>query len=1142
METISQNKNSYKKLHFSFNDIINENLYSDWASLSCNQVTDDSPKNAYNYNPNLCIPFLDESFEVIYIRDILERIQESRAKSFLSDCLRALKPNGIIRVAIKDLEGICKNYINELEKFRQSKAPSDIRYNFSKLELLDKLVMEKKGGKITKFVKDNFNKDEKYLVDRIGKESVESIKNTVIPETFINETAIPSTNSEIEYSLEKYLNLFDFFSIKEVLNEAGFVDISQKSYNESINNDIKACNFDSDENGNIKHPDEIFIEARKPNYIARNDIKVAFFNAYGHGGAANAALREHKAHRIIGLNSVCYTAHQKQCTQDCIYPLITKNTNVTIQGEREVVLDSFHKEMCSWFNEKENYPNSKDNGEFCFKSEDSVDFTKIPNVDDFDIVHFNWILGYVEPVIHPYYFKDKPIVWTLHDMNAFTGGCIYSGDCEKYKTECKNCPLICSNRDDDIANKFFKMRMQAYQHLDVHVVAPCEWMANCARQSKLFSRFPVSVIRYAQPLNIFRPLDKYNLREIFKIQKDEFLLLFTADKISSVRKGFVYLLEALKLLARTSIASKVVLFVIGEGAPDDIFKLGMKVNPLGYISSLEMMAIIYNCADALIVPSLEDNSPNTICESLGCGTPVIAFNSGGIPEMIIHKETGYVAKKGDVNDLLNGIMWASQVCGSMDTRIKCRNFASIYYSESGQAAAYEKLYKEILEKKNLQANKEKNNNLKIYEYDSETNNNQIINASNKYIQGLNNKCQMHIAVDARCFSYGSTVMRGIGHYAKNLLKAILTYYKDIKLTLYFDAGFEYSQLMKFFDSENVEYRYYNRNSKIEGDIFLILDPMSIIWGYDSALKIKVNIPLSVIMYDFTPINFKAYMDNWSEYDRNEYLGRMSDLKMLQPQILAISEYTKQDTIKQLGIPSEKIKVIMAGLNEAKSFQNYTDEEVENVLKKFNIKKPYFINVGGCDPHKNTEFSIASIIKLLLDYRRNNENIIPYFVLVGGLTDPYKRAYKNALASKGYDNFIFTDYVTQRELGCLYKEATALLYPSFFEGFGFPVLEAMANGTPVITSNTTSLPEVGGNAVIYINPTNQDEMVRAMDSIIKDKALQDKLKEEGIKQAMKFSWQKTAKKAVEAWQELIEKNSSKNEQKNSASIIEPQMFF
>lgn len=384
--------------------------------------------------------------------------------------------------------------------------------------------------------------------------------------------------------------------------------------------------------------------------------------------------------------------------------------------------------------------------------------------------------------------------------------------------------------------------------------------------------------------------------------------------------------------------------------------------------------------------------------------------------------------------------------------------------------------------------------------------------------------KLHVAVDGRGLTYPSNLYRGIGHYTLNLLKAIIAKHLDeVQLTLYFDDAIKLEEIRKVINiDKSIEFKHYPLTSSLTEDVFFVPDSMGIFDGYDSPFNLKVGIPISILVHDFTPVNYRPYFDEWPLDFKQNYLGRMQEIRHNRPQILTNSEFTKKDCIKHLGVPEQSITAIMAGLNDANAIQNHTEEETESVLKKFKIQSPFFLSVGGCDKHKNTELSILSTINLQTAFLNERKNITPQLVIIGDLKDPFKIAYKRMLESKGFLNFIFTGYVTQKELGCMYSKATALLYPSLWEGFGFPVLEAMANKCPVITSKRTSLPEVGGDSVYYVNDLNQEEITKAMKELIENDNLRNELKEKGFERSKLFSWDKTAQRAISAWKELARK--------------------
>jgi glycosyltransferase involved in cell wall biosynthesis len=218
-------------------------------------------------------------------------------------------------------------------------------------------------------------------------------------------------------------------------------------------------------------------------------------------------------------------------------------------------------------------------------------------------------------------------------------------------------------------------------------------------------------------------------------------------------------------------------------------------------------------------------------------------------------------------------------------------------------------------------------------------------------------------------------------------------------------------------------------------------------------------------------------------------------------VIAISESTKEDIIQFLKYPDEKIHVIYNGYDPAKYF--VADDNSDLFFKKYGFKK-YFLAVGPNYPHKNFEFLLNAYQQLSIDER----NVYP--LIIAGGKEPYLTSVKQLIQHLGLQkNVHYIGYVPEELMPAMYREAFALIFPSLYEGFGMPPLEAMACGCPVIASNTSSLPEVCGDGALYIDPTDQSSLLTAMESLISNQLLYNELKEKGLKQASKFSWEKTA---------------------------------
>ena len=320
-----------------------------------------------------------------------------------------------------------------------------------------------------------------------------------------------------------------------------------------------------------------------------------------------------------------------------------------------------------------------------------------------DIMNLHWILGGFLSVkgISRLAKLGKPIVWTLHDMWAFTGGCHVSGECEKYIDSCGACPQLNSDRNNDITRKTWRGKKRVYRNLDLTVVTPSRWLAECAKRSSLFSDFKVKVIPNGLNTDIFKPLDKLTARGILNLPENKKILLFGAVSAATFRrKGLQYLKEAISKLEKIKAFNKdeLCLVIFGVSHSRDIRKIPFEVKFLGGLHDDFSLALSYSAADIFIIPSLQDNLPNTVMESLSCGTPVVGFNIGGMPDLIEHRKNGYLAEQKNPEDLAMGIKWIivddkRRKKISMNVREK----ALREYTLKIQAERYLDLYKALLQ-------------------------------------------------------------------------------------------------------------------------------------------------------------------------------------------------------------------------------------------------------------------------------------------------------------------------------------------------------------------------------------------------------------------------------------------------------------
>ncbi len=345
-----------------------------------------------------------------------------------------------------------------------------------------------------------------------------------------------------------------------------------------------------------------------------------------------------------------------------------------------------------------------------------IDISDNQYVIDSDIIHLHWInFGFLSiDSIKKLAETNKPIVWTLHDMWAFTGGCHHSKECENYQKSCGNCEqFLKSPSPTDLSNQIWQEKMLAFSKANLTIITCSEWLGNRAKKSSLLQNIRVESIPNPIDVQVFHPIDKTLARQKFNLSEDKKYILFAAMRVDAVGKGFAYFSEALSMLdARLSKfgnqtsniehrTSNIEILIFGQAQASDFESLPFKVNMLGRLSDLATIAQAYSAASVFVIPSLEENLPNTIMESMACGTPVVGFDVGGIPEMIDHQTNGvppngYLSKYKSAEDLADGIFW---ILYQSDYQSLCNNSRKKVlenYSEEVVAERYKKVYESLL--------------------------------------------------------------------------------------------------------------------------------------------------------------------------------------------------------------------------------------------------------------------------------------------------------------------------------------------------------------------------------------------------------------------------------------------------------------
>ncbi len=274
-----------------------------------------------------------------------------------------------------------------------------------------------------------------------------------------------------------------------------------------------------------------------------------------------------------------------------------------------------------------------------------------------DLVNLHWICRGFVP-IKTVAEIDRPLVWTLHDSWAFTGGCHVPRDCLRYRESCGFCPQLTSGKEIDLSRWIWKQKRRYWDLADLTVVAPSEWLAQCAKTSSLFSDRRVEVIPNGLDTTVFKPVDSSIVRRQTHVPADKVIILVGAMKtLRDENKGFHLLKPALQRLVANGWARRAELVVFGEPEPRHPPAVGLKTTYVGYVDDDAQLARLYSAAAVFVAPSIQEAFGLTVLEALACGTPVVAFDVSGIPDMVEHKKTGYLARPFDTEDLANGIAW-----------------------------------------------------------------------------------------------------------------------------------------------------------------------------------------------------------------------------------------------------------------------------------------------------------------------------------------------------------------------------------------------------------------------------------------------------------------------------------------------------
>lgn len=310
-----------------------------------------------------------------------------------------------------------------------------------------------------------------------------------------------------------------------------------------------------------------------------------------------------------------------------------------------------------------------------------------------DIVHFHWVNGGMLRIEDLAKIK-QPIVWSLHDMWPFTGGCHYDEECGAYTMRCGNCKVLRSKKEYDLSRKVFERKEKVLSKIkSLTIVGLSGWLTECAKKSTLFGGR--KIVNIPNPINCdtFAPYDKKIARELLGLPLNKKLVLFGAmDSTSDPRKGFQHLIKSIKLIEDQNIE-----YVVFGGAKVDLGeKINNKIHYIGHVGDDVTLRLLYCSADVTAMPSIQENLSNTIMESMSCGTPVVAFDIGGNSDFIINNVNGYLSIPFDFVDFSRGIIFLLNSLNG-DISSKSRNKTLDCFDARKISKKYLNLYESVID-------------------------------------------------------------------------------------------------------------------------------------------------------------------------------------------------------------------------------------------------------------------------------------------------------------------------------------------------------------------------------------------------------------------------------------------------------------
>ena len=423
-------------------------------------------------------------------------------------------------------------------------------------------------------------------------------------------------------------------------------------------------------------------------------MKVAHVNTNDiEGGAGSAVHRLHAGLLSLGVDSHIVVA--RKASNDPRIKIV-----VADESRRNNARETFLKLVV-----QEEYINRRrtdvSNTIFSF-GYPGYDISTVKAITDADVINLHWVPWFQSPfTLSKLFSLKKPVVWTLHDQWPFTGGCHFSAGCQKFQNDCSACPML-EESGLNLPAAILRDKLEHYSLGNLSLIAPSRWMASLSQRSAAFRNVRVDVIPNSVNTDVFAPLPRTSAKRALGIPADTVTLLFVAENPNEKRKGFLQLCESLSYCTADEKFhelvnnNRITLMVVG-GKPDAFENLGVPSLLLGYLKTEEQLREAFSAADIFLLPSLDDNLPNSLLEAMSCGAPPIAFDVGGVPDVINNGANGIIVEATNSRSMSDSIL-------SLISNPRQREFLGIEsrrtilerFSPKVQVERYIQLYSELI--------------------------------------------------------------------------------------------------------------------------------------------------------------------------------------------------------------------------------------------------------------------------------------------------------------------------------------------------------------------------------------------------------------------------------------------------------------